>query len=317
MIPDTYEKLGVHPGERKPVFAVLRVGKKESQRGQPTDRGRFYVVQPAADQREFHKAAGGTYKAPFRAEHPAFDAYHEREDRTTFRGVLPYRLIHDVWEVRRRAAKLPGYPQHPDLFVTCESRDGETAERLFQIGDKAAKTTPPEDVPEVAGKPENEGWFTLPCPGDLCEFAQSGECKVKSWLWFLSAEPDLPHVLMRFHSGGQKTTVQNVGRFFSDLQAQAEAVGLELTNLAGIPFILSLSPVTSRKAGTRFPVVTMALDGSIMSALAARRADAALAGGQIEVDLLPESTETDSEPAKAIDILDAEPSKPGQGEMFE
>ena len=24
MIPATYEKLGVHPGERKPVFAVLR-----------------------------------------------------------------------------------------------------------------------------------------------------------------------------------------------------------------------------------------------------------------------------------------------------
>lgn len=317
MIPDSYEKLGVHPGDRKPVFAVLRIGKKEATKGMPTDRGRFYVVQPSADQATFQKRDGGTYKAPYRPEHGAFDAYHARDNRRTFRGVLPYRMLLDNWEVRRRAKEIPGYPMHPDTFVTCESKDGETAERLYQLGGKTAKAEPPKDASEAEGKPEDEGWFKIPCPGSLCEFSQAGQCSTRAWLYFIAAEPDLPHVLMRFQTGGQASTIKNIRSFFEDLQAQAEGVNLELTNVAGIPFIFSLSAGVSKKSGRRFPVVTMALDGSIMSALAGRRADAALAGGTIEVDLLPESTETDSEEAKAMDILDAEPSKPGaQAPLF-
>lgn len=312
MIPASYRKLGVEPDNGKPIFAVLRIGKKHGQRGYPIDSDKFYIVQPGTDQREFSSSGGKAYKAPFRPEHPAFAAFHKRDDRKTFRGILPYRDIHDCWTVERRAKEIPEHPSHPDLFVSCRSKDGETAERLFQIGNSTAKAQPPKNSTAIEGKPDDEVWFKIDCPGSLCEHAQQGRCTTRAWLYFVAKEQDLPQVLMRFQTGGQKTTVQNIGRFFEDLERMAAAIGVEVTNLAGIPFVLNLGAVASRKAGTRFPVVQMAVDGPLTAALTARRADAELAGGSVEVELLPESTETDSEESRALDIADTEPSKPGQ-----
>lgn len=81
--------------------------------------------------------------------------------------------------------------------------------------------------------------------------------------------------------------------------------------------MLNLSMAISRKHGRQMPVVTMAMDGTVTEILTARRADTEMSGGHIEVELLPEKTDTDDEPAKALDIIDAEPSKPGQQAMFE
>lgn len=315
MIPASYRAMGVDPDFRRPVFAVLRIGKKHGDRGQPTDRGNFYVVEPTADQREFRKSGGGSYKALYREDHPDFATYNQRQTRTTFRGILPYAELTRCWEVRRWAAKLPGFPQHPNLFLTCESRDGETAERLYQVGQQRADASIYQQTPEplrVEGKPEDEDWRSIRCPGRLCEFAQSGECKTRAWLYFICNEPEQPRVLMRYQTGGQATTIQNIGAFFEDLDHMAAAAGVELRNVAGIPFVLNLSVAISRKHGRRMPVVTMALDGTMTEVLAARRADVELSGGHIEAQLLPARTDTDDEPSKALDIIDAEPSKPGK-----
>lgn len=317
MIPESYRALGVEPGERRPVFAILRIGKKHGQRGQPTDRGNFYVVEPVASQREFEKSRGGTFKAPYRGEHPEFAAYNRRENRTSFRGILPYAALTECWEVRRRAASLPGHPQHPNLFVTCESRDGERAERLIAIGESAAEHRKNSvDQDWVGEKPEDEAWASIACPGALCEYAQSGECSTRAWLYFIANEPDLPRVLMRYQTGGQATTIQNIGAFFADLDRMARAVGLLLDNVAGIPFVLNLSTAVSRKHGRMMPVVQMAVDGTITQVLTERRADVELSGGRLEVELLPPIQSTDTEESKSLDIIDAEPSKPGQSELF-
>lgn len=243
MIPESYEAMGVDPGDRKPVFAVLRIGRKDAQKGHPIDKGNFYVVDPQARDAKFQKR-GGEYSAPYRADSEAFIEFNSKSARTTFHGILPYPQLEQCWEVRRRAATLPKFPQHPDTFLTCESCDGETAKRY----------TDGDDGPE---------WAEIDCPGHLCEFAQSGECKTRAWLYFIANEPGCPRVLMRYHTGGQSTTVQNIGAFFADLDRMAAGTGRRITNFQNIPFVLTLAPVKIRSKNRLVAVVSMALDGSI------------------------------------------------------
>ena len=132
MIPESYTAMGVDPGDRKPVFAVLRIGKKDPERGHPIDKGNFYVVSPQVQQVKFGASGGRQYSAPMRPESPDFAEYNGRDKRTTFRGILPYPQLEQCWDVRRRAATIEGFPQHPDKILTCECRDGETAERAVE-----------------------------------------------------------------------------------------------------------------------------------------------------------------------------------------
>jgi hypothetical protein len=309
VLPEHYIDMGVQPDQRKPVFAILRIGKKDPERGHPIDKSNFYVVEPTAQARQFQKRGGQTYSVPSRALSQEFERFNEQKRRSTFHGILPYASMTDCWVVRRRADQLVGYPQHPNFLPTCETQDGKTATRLYQI-ENGDSTLPPEGSRPVEGKPDDEKWFSIPCPGSLCEFAQSGECKTRAWLYFIANEPNMPRVLMRYQTGGQSTTIQNIGAFFDDLYLMASSFGVKINNLAGIPFVLNLTLATSRKHGRQMPVVTMALDGTATEVLTAQRADAELAGGKIEVELLPEG-ETDTEEDLSLDIVDAEPSKPG------
>ena len=310
--PETYRKLGARGGG-KPVAAVLRVGKK-GPKGNPIeatgqDAG-FYVVRAEAI---------GTAAKLTRPLHAAFTPYNDQPpaDRRTFKAVLPYSTVEQVWEMRRTAKEIKEYPRQPSRFVTCQSTDGETAERLYQLSQQSAERSPqddgaPDDAERIAGTPEDEHWYRIPCPGDLCPHHIRRECHPNSTLYLLADEDDCPHVLLRFWTGGGATTVNRIASFFDDLHETVRGFNLELTNLATLPVVLSLGQGMNRKEGRRYPVVSITLREMATVALKAQRERFAEAGAVLELpaaidgEVIPEEDET----SKAHDAVDTSPGRP-------
>lgn len=312
--PETYRKLGANPGNRRPVAGVIRVGKK-GPTGNPIeshgqDAG-YYVVRAEVQTREKKKRDGGTYQEKFRTMHAAYSGYNDNPpaDRRIFNAVLPYAELTRVWELRRKAKELKGYPRHGSLYRACQSEDGETAERLYEIGGRSGPEPPPEAT-VVEGKPDGETWYRLPCPGDLCQHTQRGECRTEATLYLIADEEGCPRQPLRFWTGGSKTTVQNIAAFFEDVEEQVRGLGLQLTNYSMIPVALQLGQGTGD--GKRYAITTLILRDVAAVALKAQREMIAAAGGHLELPavidggVVPEETEE----SKAFDAVDAAPGVP-------
>lgn len=312
-----YQQLGAEP--RIEVGAVLRVGMRDEKSGVPIDKDSFTVADPVAADHDFTSSKGHKFKAPGRRRHPDFGTFNAlgKARRTSFRGTFVYADQEDCFIIERRAARLPGFPEDPNYRPACSSVDGLTATRLYRLGDKG------KDAPKAATLEQrgDQTWGVIPCPGEKCEFALGDDppCKRRGWLYFMPRweDPDLrdlPVVLMRYYTGSPASVAMILGGF-EQARKMADAAGFEIDNWSGFPFVLQVSEATSRGKGRRFPLVRMVPDGELLSWLAHRRQQFALAGLE-DVKLLPAARDTETD--RDLDPVTVEPPRvPGQGGLFE
>jgi hypothetical protein len=327
------DRMGIE--SREPVGAVLRVGQKNPKSGNPMDNDKFFICRPQSTQHAFTKRGGGTFNAPLRELHPDFSKYNKADSaqRAIFRGTFVHATVEEIWRLEYRAisAGIGGsHPVHPDFLPNCSSKDGKVATRLYRYRTKGIEM--PKGVTPVDGKPIDEEWGMLKCPAEDCTFRRQGpRCKVSSWLYFLprwvgEGGGYFPEVLMRWHTGSGANASALRG-FFDQTDEWARQIGLQSYSLMGLPFVLNLTMVTSRKAGTRFPLVSISHDGEISEFFArqAERLQLAQGAARSEAELLlPVSATTDDEDAITVDAVDIEPAVPaslptddtGQGKLL-
>ncbi|MDH3673383.1 MAG: hypothetical protein OES46_19860 [Gammaproteobacteria bacterium] len=254
MIPQTYETLGLK-GDRVPVGAVLRIGRKMAQHsGAPGERDRFYIVEPIESPFEIQRR-GKKVDVGQRAPHPDFAAFNSAppEHRRVIRGNIVHHRVVDCWQVRLSAQVLgQPFPTHPNRRPGCYSEDGKTYKRY--LGDSETG---------------EEMWGEGPCPNRLCEYRQSTnlKCKPLCRLWFLprwERDKYLPQPLMRYVTSSWNTA-ENITGLFNHVDEQARSFGLGQYSLFGLPFILNLSQKTDRRKGRVYPVVTMTTDGDLVA----------------------------------------------------
>jgi hypothetical protein len=256
---------------RAPVGAVLRVGRKNPDTGEPIEKDRFYIVTPTTERREFRARSGRTYGSPASSLHPDFrqfniasaggvDLYANPRQQAkgdgirSLRGVIVHSEESDAERHYLRAMKLKGkmpngepWPVAPNRAPACKG-DGENALRLFGVGEDGTLDYRP-----------------IPCPDRLCEFRQgsSPDCKAHALLLFMPRWKDgaaLPSPLMKWSTGGWNAAASLAG-LFQFIRGLAEGLHVTDLSLAGFPFQVTLSQKTDAVHHTSYPVVSFAPDG--------------------------------------------------------
>ncbi len=234
---------------RIPVGAVLTIGTKGPS-GAPTDRDRFYIKVPDSTEGE-------------RSCHPSFGPFNSAKPdlRQTMRCVLVHASPTDCFEWNRKAQKIMGggFRNHPKL-PACTG-DGKKAKRLVMMSD---------------GKAEYQD---IPCPNDLCEFAQAparGKPQCGPWMRLLFQpvwqSDKLPTPLMKFTSQSWHTISGLVG-MFEHIAEQAAQLGVSAPSLYGLPFEMVLVTKTDPVKKTSFPVVRFSPTVNLQAFLLAQQAN--------------------------------------------
>ena len=249
---------------RVPVGAVLTIGTKGPS-GAPIDRDRFYVKVP--DSKDGERVCHPSF-SPFNGARCAACAKEAQPDRNcprcvSYRQTLRCVLVHsspsDCFEWSRKAQKLlgGGFRNHPKL-PACTG-DGKQAKRLVMLSD---------------GKAEYQ---EIPCPNDLCEFAQTAKGKPQCGPWMrLLFQPvwqsdKLPTPLMKFTSQSWHTISGLVG-MFEHIADQAAQLGVTEPSLYGLPFDMVLVAKTDPVKKTSFPVVRFSPTVNLQAFLLAQQA---------------------------------------------
>jgi hypothetical protein len=264
---------GLRPKE--PVGAVLTIGTKGSN-GAPTDRDRFYIKVPDSADGE-------------RIQHPAFGAFNTAapEHRTNVRGVLVHATEPECFEWHRKAQKLQcaesGQPFRNHSKLPACTGDGRKASRLVLL--------------EGGGIQHAE----IPCPNDLCKFAQQPNprtppaCKPWARLLFQPIWRDgskLPTPLMKFTTQSWHTISALVG-FFEHIREQAGHLGIANPSLFGLTFEMTLTTKTSPEAKTKFPVVRFSPTMQVQAFLMAQAASVQELAGRKQYMALTDGAEQD------------------------
>ena len=293
-------------GDRTPVGAVLRIGRKNPQKGHPELNDRFFIVS-----RHESEATFGTRKGTMRLPLQEFASFNERTEKdpiTVIRGELVCARRADNWTYSRRAQQLPGeqWPNHPNRRPACSSEDGVKATRYYGIG---------EEVPNGVSETDREDWREIECPGRQCEFSQEWgkakvrPCKVFGRLYFVPrwSKDNLPSPLMMYATRSW-ASAENIESFFSYVEARARELSVERFSFCGVPFILTLTRKTQPKSARVFPVGDMTIDGEPTNAFANARAQIESAGGH--VPLMIGTSEAETEPG-VVDADFEDVSAPG------
>lgn len=181
--------------------------------------------------------------------------------RQTLRCVLVHASPADCFEWNRKAQKIMGggFRNHPKL-PAC-SGDGKRAKRLVMLSD---------------GKAEYQD---IPCPNDLCEFAQAparGKPQCGPWMRLLFQpvwqSDKLPTPLMKFTSQSWHTISGLVG-MFEHIAEQAAQLGVSAPSLYGLPFEMVLVTKTDPVKKTSFPVVRFSPTANLQAFLLAQQAN--------------------------------------------
>lgn len=269
--------------------AVLRIGKR-GDRGSPVERDRFYVALPDKVDN-------------VRPLHPDFAIYNKAapNKRRNVRARLVHGNLRDAFDLQRFAWGLPNHERPDGQRPTCQG-DGERAIRYV------------------------EGEFQeIPCPGDLCEFWACKACKQRLKIRFYPVWNDdrLPSPLTDYTSRGEhmETSLYGLFDFVANVayevgllaEKPAETEGYKALEehgvpVFGLPFMISLSEKTSKKAGgRRFPVVRFSPDGDIMAwMLGMKRNLEELSEGH-EPLALPASVADDPDEVIAADMEEVDP----------
>ena len=243
---------------REPIACALTVGRK-GDNGAPIEKDRFHVLVTDAEQREYNKRDGGTYKAPARAGHPLFMNFNGADvgRRRNIPAQLAHVTVNEMFEYRRQAQKFPASGgaaalTHPKLAAVCVG-NGVEARRW-----------------------NGHDYSLLPCPGDQCPYAQAGmsdrgptAAPCKPWMRFIARfdwpavdGKHLPNVPFKFTSGSWNT-VKNFLGFFDAFNRACQGFGVDPDRvpLFGLPVLLTLSEPTNVEAKSRFPVVGVQMAG--------------------------------------------------------
>lgn len=293
----------------EPIGAVLRVGQK-GPRGNPVERDRFTIAQP-------HEVDG------VRPLHPSFEVFNKSDasKRRYVRANLVHASLRDAFDLQRMAFRLPNHPSPPGRHPGCQG-DGSSAVRYV----------------------ESEEFQTIPCPADLCEFAQAGICKIRLKVLFRPNWNDArwPAPLMAYSSRGEHM-LSSIYGLWDHVAGLAASVGLLPEKPAetegykaleeygvpmfGMPFSMSLTEKTQPKR--RFPVVVFAPDGDLVNwmlsvkeqraELSEGRAPLALASGSPESSepTVPHSVADDDADVIDADVRELEPETREQGDWTE
>ena len=108
---------GLEPSE--PIGAVLRIGRKDPNRGFPIERDRFYFVEPQRDE------------SGSRPLHPAFRKFNgndKLDERKTVWGNIYHATVPEAHTSELSAYKLNGWESPPHGGPVCRG-DGEKASR--------------------------------------------------------------------------------------------------------------------------------------------------------------------------------------------
>ena len=287
---------------RVPVGAVLTIGTKGPS-GAPTDRDRFYIKVP--DSTEGERACHPSY-GPYNTARCAGCVKEGKTDRNcprcvsmrqTMRCVLVHANPADCFEWHRKAQKIMGggFRNHPKL-PAC-SGDGKRAKRLVMLSD---------------GKAEYQD---IPCPNDLCEFAQAparGKPQCGPWMRLLFQpvwqSDKLPTPLMKFTSQSWHTISGLVG-MFEHIAEQAAQLGVESPSLYGLPFEMVLVTKTDPVKKTSFPVVRFSPTVNLQAFLLSQQANRKMLSEAPQYVRLLDAPEQDP------DVIDAdrraiEPTQP-------
>lgn len=246
---------------REPIACAVTMGIKGSN-GNPVDKDRFWILDSTPTTAEFRKGNGETYKAPVRNEHPSFAKFNEAapEKRRAIPAVLAHATVAEMFSVRRQAYRLPGVT-HPKKAPAC-------------IGN---------GVDAIRWTPDRGDYMPIACPGERCPFTLApndrtpAPCKPMSRLlarfnWPVEKITDpatgkiterrLPNLPFKFVSGGWSTAGALLG-FFESFERNCRALGVDplAVPLFGLPVLLTLTEKTNPKNQSRFPTVSLQING--------------------------------------------------------
>lgn len=234
---------------REMFAAALSVGTK-GESGAPTDKDRFYIVNPNARIGTFKKRDGGTYSSPMRDPHPSYAKFNTEPD-VTRRQSIPIRLCHwtegEAFVGSLFSKELPGFPKRPNHAPSCVG-DGEMAMRW--LGEK-------------------DGLKEIRCGGENCEFWKK-PCKPRMVFVARFDFPrtadgrGLPNVVFKYMSSSIYTYL-NFRSFFNSFKKACIGLGVnpDTVPLFGLPALMTLSERTSGggESGKRFPTVSISING--------------------------------------------------------
>lgn len=236
---------------RVEVPCALSVGIKGSN-GAPTEKDRFHVLLGAAVDATYKTRDGRDYKSPTRAPHPAFAAFNDAgpESRRLVQAKLAHERIGQCFAYRRQCnSGAEGIPAHPKKAPVCKG-DGVTAQRW-----------------------DGETYRPIVCTGDQCRYSQAGTDRngrpskppCGPWMQFVARfdESKLPKMPFKFTSGSWHSVKAFVG-FFDEIARVCRELGIEPDRLPlfGLPVTLQLTEKTNPRAQSRFPVVSITVNGT-------------------------------------------------------
>jgi hypothetical protein len=246
---------------REPIACAVTMGIKGPS-GHPVDKDRFWILDSTPTNAEFKKSNGETYKAPVRAKHPSFAIFNEApaSRRLSIPAVLAHATVAEMFDDRRQAYRLPGI-SHPKKAPAC-------------IGN---------GVDAIRWTPDREDYMPIACPGERCPFTVApndrtpAPCKPTTRLlarfnWPVERITDpatgkvterrLPNLPFKFISGGWNTAGAILG-FFETFERNCRALGVDplAVPLFGLPVLLTLTERTNPKSQSRFPTVSLQING--------------------------------------------------------
>lgn len=299
-----------------PVGCKVSVGRK-SPGGEPYETDRFYILRKDAEQREFAKKAGGTYKAPQADQHPAFAAWNAVAERdakaaSTIYGYVAFPTQAESWNHNLDAPELrqigdsktpPGggtYEAPPRGRAACRG-DGKRAQRFAGLDAQ-----------------QNPTYLDIPCPNQLCPFRQerggSIDCRPFGRLYFMLRWPNnegMPRLLTKLINRSWESC-SNINGFFRYVDTFAREAGITKPNLMGLPFVLTVTKKVSAAKKRRYPVLSMSPDGDLVEFFGRQVARLQLAAGTVPRALLGGALSAEENTAEAI-ALDYESIVPGPG----
>lgn len=220
---------------REPVGAILSAGTKDGKRFVHKDM--FFIKSNAKQKEEASKP-----------EHPAFARYHalKPEHRRVLYGNLVHSREEEIWTYKRSMYRFPKDTfQNPLKGFACEGDGREAIRWDARLGEFVKHT---------------------PC-GDLCEFAQSRDCKPDMkflfrlrWPRDTSGEWAVP--LTKLISHGWKTTANFLG-FFEYVRNFKRQLRLDHLGFFGLPFMLELVQEPG-KDNFPVPVIKISPDGDLL-----------------------------------------------------
>jgi len=230
---------------RDPIGVALSVGRKDPERGFPTDRDKFYLVMPK-------EAPGGPKGKGWRPPHPAFKPFNDA-GLNYVRGNIVHSSREQAANIHLSAFHVPDGPgQHPKGFPNCRG-DGEKAQRW------------------MGGEPDN--FQVIDCPNDRCTYRMkenwggTAPCKPFGQILFQLRWPEgntLPQMLCKLNTKSWNSCSALKG-FFDYIDEAARNLGLESYSLFGFPFTITLQeqkgkPTPKYPKGTKYPVLTFTPD---------------------------------------------------------